>query len=207
MYALSGIMPAMAEDSSLSEATEQPRTVELPAIPQWAIELQTSLRGGFTAVNSRLDSLEGANRNVSDEVSRLRREVVDIRSEHVRHDEDIKRLSLRTKGTDARTSENDLEQIAQLAQERAAREALANAHAATDAKVEALASAHATTAEKVNETATQVTDIAKTNEAQLAILSRLDRVASNPTVKFIVGMLATALVTWLASHGIRISTQ
>lgn len=70
-------------------------------------------------------------------------------------------------------SSSDLSQDAQLAQERVAREELA-------AKVDALTSTQAT---------------------QLAILGRLDKVASNPTVKVLFGMLATALVTWLASHG------
>lgn len=74
----------------------------------------------------------------------------------------------------ADASKADLEHEAQLAQERAAREELA-------AKVDALA---------------------KTNEVQLAILARLDHVAKNPLVKTLAAMLATAAITWLASHGV-----
>ncbi len=71
-------------------------------------------------------------------------------------------------------SQVDLAHEAQLAHERDAREALA----------------------------TKVDELAKTNETQLAILGRLDKVASNPLVKTVAAMLATALVTWLASHGV-----
>ncbi len=73
-------------------------------------------------------------------------------------------------------SNSDLEHASQLAQERAARESLA-------VKVDSLTS---------------------TQETQLAILSRLDRVASNPLVKTLAAMFATAVLTWLASHGIQV---
>jgi hypothetical protein len=66
-----------------------------------------------------------------------------------------------------------MEQAAQLAQERIAREDLAT-------KVDALTTMQNT---------------------QLAILGRLDRVASNPTVKVLAGMLATAAISYLAGKG------
>jgi len=50
--------------------------------------------------------------------------------------------------------------------------------------------------------AAEVADLKATQALQLAILARLDKVASNPTVKVLGGMLATALVTWLASRGL-----
>ena len=69
----------------------------------------------------------------------------------------------------------DLEHESQLAQERAAREELA-------AKVDAL-------------TASQT--------LQLAILGRLDKVATNPHVKLILAVLATAMMSWAASKGLK----
>jgi hypothetical protein len=50
-------------------------------------------------------------------------------------------------------------------------------------------------------TASKVDRLTATQDIQLAILARLDKVASNPTVKVIAGMVATAILTWLASRG------
>ncbi len=52
--------------------------------------------------------------------------------------------------------------------------------------------------------AKQVAALATTNATQLAILSRLDKVASNPLVKTVGAMLFTAFVTWLATKGIKV---
>jgi septal ring factor EnvC (AmiA/AmiB activator) len=52
------------------------------------------------------------------------------------------------------------------------------------------------------ELASKVDSLTETQATQLAILGRLDKVASNPTIKVLAGMLATALFTWLASHGV-----
>jgi hypothetical protein len=70
----------------------------------------------------------------------------------------------------------DVEQAAQLAQERTAREELA-------LKVDSL---HAS------------------QETQMAILGRLDAVARNPLVKTMAAMLATAAITWMAAHGVTV---
>jgi len=76
---------------------------------------------------------------------------------------------------DSTTSQMDLEHDAQLAQERAAREDLA-------AKVDVLT---------------------ETQQTQLAILSRLDKITSNPLVKTILTILGTAFATWAASKGLK----
>lgn len=57
---------------------------------------------------------------------------------------------------------------------------------------------------RIAELGTKVDDLAKTNATQLAILSRLDKVASNPVVKTIVTILVTILGTWAASKGITV---
>ncbi len=50
--------------------------------------------------------------------------------------------------------------------------------------------------------AAKVDALSVTQETQLAILSRLDKVASNPLVKTMAAMMATAVLTWLAAHGV-----
>jgi hypothetical protein len=72
-------------------------------------------------------------------------------------------------------SNADLAQAAQLAHEKTAREALA----------------------------VEVAALTKMQETQLAILGRLDKVASNPLVKTVVTILGTALATWAASKGLK----
>lgn len=72
-------------------------------------------------------------------------------------------------------SESDLAHESRLAAEIVARQAL-------DAKVDSL-------------TASQ--------EAQLAILGRLDKIATNPHVKMILAVLATAAMSWAASKGFK----
>lgn len=71
-------------------------------------------------------------------------------------------------------SEVDQEHDAQLVQERAARESLAK----------------------------KVDEIERKTDAQTAILERLDRVASNPTVKALAHIIATGIAAYLATKGI-----
>jgi hypothetical protein len=49
----------------------------------------------------------------------------------------------------------------------------------------------------------EVAALTKMQETQLAILGRLDKVASNPLVKTVVTILGTALATWAASKGLK----
>jgi predicted nucleic acid-binding Zn-ribbon protein len=163
----------------MSDKPEEKPTVELPAVPKWAVELTTSVKSGFLTVNARLDSQDTKLDKVVTEgiEANVRLDRIEVRMKDAeRGIEDLESRIGRTSERVRGVSESDLEQDAQLAQERAAREELA-------AKVDA---------------------IAKTNETQLAILSRLDNVAKNPLVKTLAAMLLTALVTWLASHGIAV---
>lgn len=112
------------DDTQPSEMPAQPKTKEIPAARPEDI-LLAEVRNGFRAINQRLDSLEGSDRSIADEVQRLGREIVDLRADGRRHDEDIRRLSDRTKETNAQTSSADLGQAAALAEEKVAREALA----------------------------------------------------------------------------------
>lgn len=144
----------------------QPKTVELPAVPTWAVELTQSVREGFARTNANLEL-------VSNDLSLVKERVALLESWKISSET----RAARTSDAVRSASQVDVEQAAQLAQERAAREALA-------AKLDALSG---------------------TQEAQLAILSRLDKVAANPIVKTLAAMLATAVITWLASHGIGVS--
>jgi len=40
------------------EPPKQPTTVEMPAVPGWAIDLTTTVKDGFRQVNARLDAVE-----------------------------------------------------------------------------------------------------------------------------------------------------
>ena len=169
-------------DDPRAEPRAQPKTTELPAVPQWAAELvigvkalNASVTERFDSVDKRLTELAGSDKTLTDQMTDLDTEFRDMRTRQRSAEDDIRRLSMRTKDTNVNASKQDLEQAAQLAQEREAREALAT-------KVDAL-------------TATQ--------ETQLAILTRLDKIASNPLVKTIVTILGTALATWAASKGLK----
>lgn len=75
----------------------------------------------------------------------------------------------------AATSSVDLDHESKIASEIVARQAV-------EAKVDALT---------------------KSNEIQLAILSRLDKVASNPHVKIVLAVIASAAMSWAASKGLK----
>jgi hypothetical protein len=152
----------------------QPKTAEISAVPQWAADLIVSVKSGFTSVNERLDGLEGTDKTLADEVGRIGRDVNELRNADRRHEDDIRRLSDRTKESSATASSADLAHESRLAQEIVARQELA-------AKLDALTS---------------------TQETQLAILSRLDKFAANPNIKIILAVLATALMSWAASKGL-----
>ncbi len=141
---------------------DQPKTKEIPAVPEWAIELTRSVKIGIAELRADVALVSNDLGIVKDRVSIL---------ESHKNDQDMR--ATRTSAGVRSLSTTDAEQQAALAQERAAREALA----------------------------TKVDRLTATQEIQLAILGRLDKVASNPTVKVLAGMIATALLTWLASHG------
>lgn len=164
----------------MNEPPPLPKTTQLPAVPEWAIELTRSVKSGFGAINSRLDAQEVSLERVVNEGIRTNTRLTRIEERVDELEMRIGRASNRVR----EVSQTDLEQSAQLVQERTAREAIT-------AKVDALAADIAT--------------LSATNSTQLAILSRLDRVTSNPMVKTVAAMIATALITWLTSHGIGVS--
>lgn len=184
--------------TSVSSASlPEPRpTIKFEAPPPWAVDLATNMRAGFVSVNSRLDNLEGSDKNIADEVSRVRRDIVDLRSDTARHEDEIRRLSIRTNGTAATASQNDLEAATQLAQERAAREALAAEHAETRATVETIK--------------TKTESIEKKTDVQTVMLTKITGVLDTPLGKRIVqaagGLVLAALIAasaWLARGNVQ----
>ncbi len=148
----------MADDPR-AEPPDQPKTAQLPAVPQWAVELTKSMKDGFRLTNANIEV-------VSSDLGVVKERVTILESERTKLSGGVRGLST-----------SNAEQDAQLAQERMAREALAK----------------------------EVADLKTTNATQLAILGRLDRVASNPLVKTLGAMLLTAVLTYLASHGVVVS--
>ena len=156
-------------------------TTELPAPDPVALQLcrmqqsiEAKLDARFDSVDERLDGLEGTDKTLANEVARVVLAVEDLRCADRRHEDDIKRLSDRTRDTSANASSADLAHESRLAQEIVARQELA-------AKLDALTT---------------------TQETQLAILGRLDKFAANPNIKIILAVLATALMSWAASKGL-----
>jgi hypothetical protein len=49
----------------------------------------------------------------------------------------------------------------------------------------------------------KVDALTQTQELQLSILTRLDKVTSNPQVKIILAVMATAAMSWAASKGLK----
>ncbi len=151
----------------------QPSTVQLPAVPAWAIELTRSVREGFAGVDARLDTIEanvelqgGTTRDVAKRMTGL--------EERVQHIEERQHTtSVRIK----EPSEHDLETQRDLAVEIVARKKLA-----TD--VEAIKA----------DTAAQTVILTKLETAA-------SKFAANPIVRSIAVMLGTAILTWLAAHG------
>lgn len=155
-----------------AEPPEQPPTRELPKVPEWAIELTKSVKSGIAEVRADISL-------VSNDLGILKQRVSIIEGLRVEDEHRLLKLSGGVRGL----SGTDLQHEAELAQERAAREAGDKAREVLTVKVDALAA---------------------TNQAQLDILKQLARVASNPLAKTLAAMLATALVTWLASHGVHV---
>lgn len=137
-------------------------TVELPKVPDWAIELVKLTK----LVKANTDLIAGDVTGLKADVRALQKWKLETEATTVTSDR-VRALATET------TSHADLEGLSQLAQERAAREALS----------------------------LKVDDLTSTQAVQLSILTRLDKVASNPTVKVLAGMAATAALTWFASHG------
>ncbi len=167
-------LPASRRDPR-AEPPEQPATKQLPQIPAWAIE-QTLL---IKSVKQDVEAVSANVSLVSNDLGILKQRVSIIEGLRVEDEHRLLKLSGGVRGL----SGTDLQHEAQLSQERAAREALAD---------------------KATELATKVDALAKTNETQLAILSRLDGIAKNPLVKTLGAMLLTAVITWLATHGVRV---
>lgn len=150
-------------------------TTQLPAVPEWAVELTRTTKDGFRAVRADLEL-------VANDLSLVKERVTII--ETWRNDQDLRasRNSNRVKDLAEATSHVDLTHEAKLAAEIVERQRVARDGAETRAIVEKLQAEMS---------------------LQTAILARLDKVASNPLVKTIATALGTAILTWLASKGLR----
>ncbi len=156
----------------MPDTPEQPKTTQLPAVPAWAVDLTTTVKAGIAELRADVALVSNDLGVVKDRVAIL---------ESFRNDTEAR--ATRTSAGVRSLSSTNAEQDAQLAQERAAREALAAKTDSVEAKVDAL-------------TASQ--------SLQMTILTRLDAITQQPLVKTLAAMLATAAITWLASRGISI---
>ncbi len=178
----------------------QPTTKELPAVPQWAADLIISVKGGFASVNERLDGLEGTDKTLANEVARVVIAVEDLRAADRRHEDDIRRLSERTKDTSRTASSSSLEQHAKLAEEIVKNQERDQKRNDTHALAVA-------TAENVDKLSTAFEE--SKQDLQLAVLKRIDRffdfvdkVRTHRLTKLVVGIVTLLLASYAAKRGL-----
>ena len=142
---------------------ESKPTTKLAPVPEWAVEMTKSMKEGFRQTNANIDL-------VSTDLSIVKDRVAIIES----WKNDSETRMTRTSGRVQQASQVDLEQAAQLAQERAARESLAIEVAAIKA-----------------ETSTQT-----------LLLAQLLKLTEKPVVKLVLTAVGSAVLSWLAAKGI-----
>jgi hypothetical protein len=151
---------------SQDEMPEQPKTAQLPAadpVQVLLMQLRNQMTAGFNETRADLESVKNEGQRTNLRLTRLEMRQDDVETRLTRSSDGVRGLS-----------QHDVEHDAQLAQEKAAREALA----------------------------TKVDDLSASQELQLAILGRLDKLAANPTVKVILFALGTIATGYLASKGL-----
>jgi ABC-type phosphate/phosphonate transport system ATPase subunit len=151
---------------SQDEMPEQPKTAKIAAanpLEIAIIELTRSVRSGIAELRVDIGL-------VSNDLGIVKQRVSIIESLRVEDEARALKLSGGVRGL----SQHDAEQSTQLAQEKAAREALA----------------------------TKVDELSASQDVQLAILGRLDKLAANPTVKVLLFALGTIATGYLASKGL-----
>jgi len=143
------------------------KTKDLPkASPEMVAiaNLSNEVKSGFRLLAADMELMK-------DGLDVTKREVAAIQKWKGLQEDRMSRNSMRA----SQQTEQDMEQAAQLAQEKAAREELAS---------------------KFEELATD-------QKLQLAILSRLDKVASNPVMKVTIAIVAGIVTSWLANRGLK----
>lgn len=165
---------------SEGQPPEKP-TTQLPAVPQWAIELTTSVKTGFAAVNERLDTLES---NVDLTQSAMQ----DVTRRTTAQDDRITRIEERLTSNSLRakqSTETDLAQAAELVKEREAREQLAK-------KVESIETTLTTNTDVTLEIKTAVVGFWKRNPKLEVALVGL--------ILLVIGTATTFLTAWVKAH-------
>jgi hypothetical protein len=182
----------MGSNMSNDEMPPQPKTTQLPQVPEWAIELTRSVKGGFAAVNDRLDGLERTDKTLADKVSDMSVDIRQLRDADVRHEDEFRRLSVRTKDTSANASSASLEHeaklglaLADLAEERAKREALEKT---------------AATKKDVEEMLTKAAE-----EQTTAIVVGVKTVMATPTAQKLKNAIVPVLMVAIAIIGVKLT--
>ena len=159
----------------------QPQTAELPkptALELQLAELLSTVRAtrvDVGRVEDKVDKMEANNDLLREQFGAVKEQV---RAYGVRQDALEERAnsgSLRVRTLADTASKADLDQAAQLAAEREARESLAK----------------------------RVDDVAAETARQTVILTRVDRVLKNPIVQRVASAVGTAVLTYLAMKGIK----
>ncbi len=158
--------PRKEPDSKATQPSmpESKKTTQLAPVPEWAIELTKSMKEGFRQTNANIDL-------VSTDLSIVKDRVAIIES----WKNDSETRMTRTSGRVTQASQVDMEQAAQLAQERAARESLA----------------------------AEVASIKAETSSQTLLLAQLLKLTEKPVVKLVATAIGSAALSWLAAKGYR----
>jgi|CXWL01.1.fsa_nt_gi hypothetical protein len=157
-------------------STEEKPTIQLPAVPDWAIELAKSVKSGFKETNANIEL-------VATDLTIVKERVAVLEKSHAALDERIGRTSNRAR----QASESDLEHEAALATEVARRQELERKLEATHATVIAI------------ETKTDIQ-----TEMMRAAFASVAAFANTPRVKIAGGIIFGILCGWAARYGIHI---
>ena len=164
-------------------------TVEFEKPPAWAISMMerqqeafADLRGDISTIGEKVDNVEKNMGLLTGEVGVVQKEVAVLFQWKTDVDERMRSHSVRAR----QPSEQDLENASQLAQERAAREALAAEHAEVKKDVQEI----------------KAETIAQT-QIMISIRDGAKKLLDRPEVKWLAAALWMAFTAWLATKGIK----
>lgn len=100
-------------DDPRAEPPEQPKTINLPAVPAWAVELATNVRQGFTEVRADLETVKAEGQRTNLRLTRQEVRMDDVETRLANNSERASRVSDGVRGL----SSADLDQQAKLAAE------------------------------------------------------------------------------------------
>lgn len=162
---------------------EQPATVQLPAVPPWAIELTTSVKSGFAAVNGRLDTMETNQEIQGDTVRDLAKRMTSQEERVNAFDARASLNSIKVRSV----SESDVAQEAKIADVMVWREKVETRFDTVDTKLGGLESSQA-----------------KQTEMITTVHSTVTGVINDPKVRAVAKVVWVLVMGYAAAKGLKV---